>query len=456
MKTLDSKELSRRIWEAAMERHGVRAGLRKELPPKQEQEQPVGKLAPLAPVSAEDAAECQSVLCGPPRPSSDTPAFVVVPVVEARPGDLPDPSISSQAPDHTEQIESAIALPDCFSGEEAQGADIAPTATDSAPAAMGEFVVGRIPSATETINQNSYAITITGNSGPSSTHLAVEVQDDGNGLNLRAKARGFSARIDNLVEHPIIRPAFDEPPLVRDAASEGGEARQAKSNTPIFPFIGAALFLLGLAVVASFVIGKASAPPASPIAHTDSNIPAATLLPTLPKAKATNDALAVADPAPIASVAVAADEPGVSREREDDAKSASKPDERKRNSEKRARNKPAGAASNLAPVTMPAMPADPAAQLGRPEQGATVKPVAYAPAPPATAVHRQPPLSLKEIAPVGDGKAVAWFSDVAGREVAIKEGEHLPSGELVARINPSKGSVTLSQDGVSTMWFVEK
>lgn len=466
MKTLDSKELSRRIWEAAMERHGVRAGLRKELPPKQEQGQQVEKPAPLAPVSAEDAAECESILCGPPRPSGDTPAFVVAPVVEAQPGELPDPAISSQAPDHTEQIEPAIALPDCFSGAEAQGAGIAPTAIDFTPAATGEFVVGRIPSVTETINQNSYAITITGNSGLSSTHLAVEVQDDGNGLNLRAKARGFSARIDNLVEHPIGRPAFDEPPLVRDtasAASEEGEARQAKSNTPIFPFIGAALFLLGLAVVASFVFGKAGAPSANPIAHADSNAPVAPLLPALPmppRSDVTSTApvvvTAMAAPAPVPGTFIeAADEPGgVSRE----AKSGSKHGEKKRNPEKRARSKPASSVDvAAAPVAMPAMTAGSTAQPGNSAEPAPVKPAAYV-VPPATTtrVHRQPPLSLKEIAPLGDGKAVAWFADAAGREVAIKEGERLPSGEMVAKINPSKGSVTLSQDGVSTMWFVEK
>lgn len=102
----------------------------------------------------------------------------------------------------------------------------------------------------------------------------------------------------------------------------------------------------------------------------------------------------------------------------------------------------AGAAPAPAPAPTPAL--------------AAMRPEEYKPAAPSARIHEQTSMMLTEIVPSGTGKTVAWFYD-RGAQVPLKEGDRLPgSGGVIRKINVAKGSVTVSDNGVETMFFVGK
>lgn len=71
-------------------------------------------------------------------------------------------------------------------------------------------------------------------------------------------------------------------------------------------------------------------------------------------------------------------------------------------------------------------------------------------------IHKQLSLTLAEIVLHEEGSpAIAWFSNEEGR-VGFKEGDRLPGGELIKKIDTAKGSVTVSDSGVSTIFFIGK
>lgn len=71
-------------------------------------------------------------------------------------------------------------------------------------------------------------------------------------------------------------------------------------------------------------------------------------------------------------------------------------------------------------------------------------------------IHKQLSLTLAEIVLHEEGgAAIAWFSNEEGR-VGFKEGDRLPGGELIKKIDTAKGSVTVSDSGVSTIFFIGK
>lgn len=75
---------------------------------------------------------------------------------------------------------------------------------------------------------------------------------------------------------------------------------------------------------------------------------------------------------------------------------------------------------------------------------------------PSARIHRQLSLTLAEIVLHEEGSpAIAWFSNEEGR-VGFKEGDRLPGGELIKKIDTAKGSVTVSDSGVSTIFFIGK
>lgn len=116
---------------------------------------------------------------------------------------------------------------------------------------------------------------------------------------------------------------------------------------------------------------------------------------------------------------------------------------------------PPQASSNSKPTSMPVVTAKPQLPIvaDKPQTGPNKDDAKSTP----VRIHEQTAMSLRQIVSPSEGKLIAWFADPSGREAPFREGERLPSGELVKKIDMAKGSVAVtSADGVSTVFFVGK
>lgn len=103
-------------------------------------------------------------------------------------------------------------------------------------------------------------------------------------------------------------------------------------------------------------------------------------------------------------------------------------------------------------VTPPSPPAPPVSN-----KPAVAKEDAKPASVPPRTVHEQSTLSLRQLVSPADGKWIAWFADATGKEAPFREGDRLPNGDTIKRIDNVKGAVTVtSPDGVTTTFFVGK